>query len=305
MSSGVAATARSSIVAHGRVVPRRSPRARRRESASTCRSSASSISVASNRLPRLSGASCGWSGSMIAAPSIASSLVGREHGEGVDVAHVMTAAATSSGGRWTGSAPPARSARRRAWRAASARSASRGRARRRPRVVLCTQHASRGERRRRPRAPSERVRGPRRSRTRPCGSASASGQLDAPLDGLVALAVGCEEAHARRRLASAADSRRTAAARGRTSSGCRRRRPAGRRSRTASASRSSSRPACTGRARSPPTAACRRAPRASLMRSRAARRSRASKRVVAALRPCARRARRACRCCSRTQPPPG
>ena len=43
------------------------------ESARTCSSSASSISVPSKRSPRLSGASCGWSGSMIAAPSSASS----------------------------------------------------------------------------------------------------------------------------------------------------------------------------------------------------------------------------------------
>ena len=39
----------------------------------TCRTSASSISVLSNRLPRLSGAICGWSGSTIAAPSMTSS----------------------------------------------------------------------------------------------------------------------------------------------------------------------------------------------------------------------------------------
>ena len=42
-------------------------------SACTWRTSASSISVLSNRLPRLSGAICGWSGSTIAAPSITSS----------------------------------------------------------------------------------------------------------------------------------------------------------------------------------------------------------------------------------------
>ncbi len=39
----------------------------------TCSSSASSISVESNRPPRLSGASCGWSGSTIAAPTTTSS----------------------------------------------------------------------------------------------------------------------------------------------------------------------------------------------------------------------------------------
>ena len=43
------------------------------ERACTCRSSASSISVLSNRVPRLWGASLGWSGSTIAAPRTASS----------------------------------------------------------------------------------------------------------------------------------------------------------------------------------------------------------------------------------------
>ena len=59
-------------LAHGRVrsaISSRSPS----QSASTWSSSASSISVPSNRSPRLSGAICGWSGSMIAAPSSASS----------------------------------------------------------------------------------------------------------------------------------------------------------------------------------------------------------------------------------------
>ena len=53
-------------------------------SACTCRTSASSISVLSNRLPRLSGAICGWSGRTIAAPSITSSCRRGEHRPGVD-----------------------------------------------------------------------------------------------------------------------------------------------------------------------------------------------------------------------------
>ena len=81
-SSGVAAAARASIARTAgscRAACSRSSS----ENASTCSSSASSISVESNRLPRLSGASCGWSGSMIAAPSTASSASRGQHRPGV------------------------------------------------------------------------------------------------------------------------------------------------------------------------------------------------------------------------------
>ena len=83
MSSGVAAAARAIISRTAGSAAAISARSSS-ERARTCSSSASSISVPSKRSPRLSGARRGWSGSMIAAPSSASSAVGREHREGVD-----------------------------------------------------------------------------------------------------------------------------------------------------------------------------------------------------------------------------
>ena len=83
MSSGVAAAARS-------IISRTAGSARsisaRSASLSTCTwsSSASSISVESNRPPRLSGAIWGWSGSTYVVPSTASSCLGRQHRIGVD-----------------------------------------------------------------------------------------------------------------------------------------------------------------------------------------------------------------------------
>ncbi len=72
----------------------------RSSSLSTCtwRTSASSISVLSNRLPRLSGAICGWSGSTIAVPSITSSA-----GE-ASTGHVLTLSHGTSS--WDRKRPP-------------------------------------------------------------------------------------------------------------------------------------------------------------------------------------------------------
>ncbi len=90
--SGVLAAARSTI---SRTAGSCLPISSRSESLSACTwsSSASSISVESNRLPRLSGAMLGWSGSTIAAPSIAVSVGFASTGNVLTLSHSASASA--------------------------------------------------------------------------------------------------------------------------------------------------------------------------------------------------------------------
>ena len=92
IASGPAASARASI---SRTFGSCSAIAARSASlsASTWSSSASSISVASNRSPWLSGAICGWSGRTIVAPSTVSSLSVASTGKMFTWSHARTAAA--------------------------------------------------------------------------------------------------------------------------------------------------------------------------------------------------------------------
>ena len=214
--------------AHRRVLLGDLARARASDSASTCSSSASSISVPSKRSPRLSGASCGWSGSTIAAPSSASFVVGREHREGVDVR-----ARHGRGGGVLGRRDrreEAGAARARATtcveQQARAQRAGAVEPRRRTSVVLCTHVVTRTSRRAErlrghPDAPAHRVEGEGHGRPAPprARASVVAGSSTRRATACVALAAGSQEAHldAERR-AVVGPRRSPASGRGRTSS---------------------------------------------------------------------------------------
>ena len=257
-------------------------------SACTWSSSASSISVSSKRLPRLSGAICGWSGSTIAAP---------EHGVVLGASRAPATMLTLSPARSSGerNRPPSARSTTCVERSELERRARGRAARRDARSVLCDARTrTRSPSRDSSRAPAERH--VERELLRPPGRI----QDDAPLDRLVALA---RSPGGSARSAGQLARRVEAGTRPEVVEGARPsapRRPAGRRSRTASASRSWSPRACRGRGRSPRRAASRRARRrprspASTPHPRAARATPASSEGSPRAAPVARRARRASR----------
>ena len=302
ISAGVAAAARSIIArtaGSSRSIEARSSS----ESASTCSSSASSISVPSNRSPRLSGAICGCSGSTIVAPSSTSSAGGGEHREGVlarDAAGARRRAARRSA--------PRRGAGAAAWRAGSRRSASARPASRRTNGVALSTRNSTAYRAGRAGRPTRRTTAAQAvvredlllAARRRALRAGARAKATPALGGLVARARSPAGSGARRRARASASASASAAQREAVEAPprCRPRRRAGRRCRTASASRSWPCRACTGRARSPPTAACARASRgcsrASLTgASSGSRSSMRSTQASKECRPCSRRYRAA------------
>ena len=274
MSSGVAAEARaimSRTAGSWRSISARSASLR----TWTWSSRASSISVESNRLPRLSGAICGWSGSTMAAPiTVAVALVG-EDGERVDRSARALQSGDEpsrrrrggSGGRRAANGPAHRGVPSRRRPRCGSRSGTRPRTPRGRRAIaarlICTDSGGPSVAAHRDlldgRPVDERPDHRRRER-------SAAGL------GLVALADRGQQAHlgAQHRVGRSPE-RRSAARGGQTCWPAARHRPADRRSRTGSGSRSWSPWACRGRAHSPRRGGNRRGPPGARSRLRLAR----------------------------------